>query len=150
VAQQVQGELSDADLVMRAALGDREGRRSGKGSRALAVMVMVLAAAASWLVLVLGKVPDVGYVGAGLGIVVAVTAALFLLGVAAVSPLVAWGSPARGRCPGCGQRTLREDRAIHSDTAAPGSQMVTGIVTLCDAGDCEHAAVRKVRRWPAG
>lgn len=118
--------------------------------RLQAVAVLVLAAVACWLVLVLGRIPYVGYIGIGLATLVAVIAVPFLFGLVAVSPKVPWGSPVRGACPTCGGRALREGRALHWEALKTSRSTVHGIVTLCMADGCEYAAVRKLRQWPAG
>jgi hypothetical protein len=144
------GELSDEELVIAAARQDRERQRSGKAMRLQAVSVMVLAAVACWLVLVHGRIPDAGYVGIGLAVVVAVIAVPFLFGLLPVSPVIPWGNPVRGACPSCGLRRLREGRALHWEDPGSGPRTMDGIVTLCMADGCDHAAVRKVRRRFAG
>jgi hypothetical protein len=148
VIQPAPGELSDEELVIRAAVDDRERVRSGRGMRAQAAAVVVLAALACWLVLVLARVPFVGYIGAGLGVVVAVITLGLIFGRLAGGPLVAWGSAVRHRCPQCGQRTLREDRVVHGGDGGPLPRAVDAIVTLCVADGCGYAAVRGLRCWP--
>jgi hypothetical protein len=117
--------------------------------RAQAVVVVVLAALACWLVLVRAGVPSVGYIGIGLGVValaliVPVASRRFSLGA-----LMAWGTAVRDRCPQCGQRTLREGRVIHGDVADPAARTVDAIVTLCTGDGCGYAAARRLRYWPA-
>lgn len=129
---------------MRAALRDQERQRSGKAMRPQAALVLILGAVACWLILVLGRVPYVGYVGVGVGVVVGVIAVWCVLGVVFTSPLVPWGNAVRDRCPRCGQRTLREDQASHAEHIGPRVRVVGGVVTHCTAGDCEHVAVREI------
>ena len=133
--------------MIRAAVEDRERVRSGRGMRAQAVAIVVLAALACWLVLVLARVPFVGYIGAGLGIVVAVITLALIFGRLAFGPLVAWGSAVRDRCPACGQRTLRAGRVIHGGAGDPLPRTVDAIVTLCMADGCGYAAARSLRCW---
>ncbi len=116
--------------------------------RAQAAAIVVLAALACWLVLVLARVPSVGYVGIGLGVVVAVLTVPLIFGRFTAGPLVPWGNAVRDCCPRCGQRTLREDRVIHWEVPGPGTRTVAAIVTLCVADNCGHAAVRRLRHWP--
>jgi hypothetical protein len=142
--------LPDQELVIAAARQDRERQRSGEAMRLQVVAVMVLAAVACWLVLVLGRIPDVGYIGIGLAIVVALITVPVLLGLLDVSPKIPWGSPVRGACPSCNQRTLREGRALHWEGLDAGHRTVHGIVTLCMSDGCGHAAARRLRKWPAG
>jgi len=113
------------------------------------VAILALAAVACWLVLVLGRIPYVGYIGIGLAVVVAAIAVPCLFGVVAVSPNLPWGSPVRGTCPSCGGRALREGRALHWEVSGAGRRTVDGLVTLCTSQGCGHAAVRKLRSWPA-
>jgi hypothetical protein len=134
--------------VIAAARQDRERQRSGEAMRLQAVAIVALAALACWLVLVLGRIPDVGYIGIGLAIVVAVITVLLVFGLVAIGPNIQWGSPARGTCPSCGRRALREGRALHADDSA--GRTVDGIVTLCVADGCGHAVVRNLRQWPDG
>jgi len=148
VTQPAPEELSDEDLVIRAAVEDWERARSGRGMRAQAAAIVVLAALACWLVLVLGRVPFVGYIGAGLGVVVALMMVAIVFGWPAAGPLVAWGSAVRDRCPQCGQRTLREHRVVHGGAGDPLPRTVDAIVTLCMADGCGHAAARRLRCWP--
>jgi hypothetical protein len=147
-AQPAPGDLPDQELVIAAALQDRARQHSGEAMRLQVVAVLVLAAVACWLVLLLGRIPYVGYIGIGLAIVVAMIAVPFLFGVVAVSPKIPWGSPVRGKCPSCGGRTLREDRALHWEGPGTG-RTVDGIVTLCVSQGCGYAAVRKLRQWAA-
>jgi len=115
--------------------------------RAQAAAIVVLAALACWLVLVLARVPFVGYIGAGLSVVVVVMVAAIFWRLAP-SPLLAWGSAVRDRCPACGQRTLREHRVIHGEAGDPLPRTVDAIVTLCMADGCGYAAARRLRCWP--
>jgi hypothetical protein len=149
VVQPAPGQLSDEELLVRAALGDRERQRSGKALRLQAAAVLALIAVGCWLVLVLGRIPYAGWVGIGLGAAACSLAVSFAFGLAGLSPAAAWGSPVRVRCPGCGQRTLREGRAIHWEAHGPARRTLHGVVTLCLADDCGHAAVRQVRQWTA-
>jgi hypothetical protein len=146
---QAPGELSGRELVIQAALQDRERQCSGKAMRLQVVAILALAAVACWLVLVLGRIPYVGYIGIALAVVVAVIAVPFLFGLVAVRLKLPWGSPVRGTCPSCGGRTLREGRALHWEVSGAGRRTVDGIVTLCMSQGCDHAAVRKLRPWPA-
>jgi len=130
------GELSDEELVIRAALGDRARQRSGKAMRVQAVTVLVFVVVACWLVFVLGRIPHAGYVGIGLGVIACVIALFVVFGLAGLSPIAAWGNPVRDPCPRCGQRTMREDRAIHWEAPRLGSRAVGGLVTLCMADGC--------------
>jgi hypothetical protein len=149
VTQPAPGELSDGELVIAAAAEERERVRSGKGIRLQAAAILVLAALGCWLALVLGRVPYVGYVGIGLGVIVAVIMVLSAFGMFVVSPLAPWGNAVRDCCPGCGQRTLREGRAVHGEVPGPGTRTIDGIVTLCTSGGCGYAAVRSLRHWQA-
>jgi hypothetical protein len=148
VTQPAPEELSDEELVIRAAVEDRERVRSGRGMRAQAAAIVGLAALACWLVLVLARVPFVGYIGAGLGVVVAVMMIPIVSGRFAAGPVVAWGRAVRDNCPQCGQRTLREDRVIHGGAPGPLPRAVDAIVTLCMADECGYAAARRLRCWP--
>src|SRR5215469_7166769 len=74
-------ELSDRELVIAAALRDRERQSSGEAMRLQAVAVLVLAAVGCWLVLILGRIPYVAYIGIGLAIVVAIVTVPVLLGL---------------------------------------------------------------------
>ena len=134
--------------MILAAVEDRERARSGRGVRAQAAAILILAALACWLVLVLGRVPFVGYIGAGLGIVVALLTLALIVARPVAGPLVAWGSAVRDRCPQCGQRTLREHRVVHGGAGGPLPRTVDAIVTLCTADGCGHAAARGLRCWP--
>jgi hypothetical protein len=149
VAQPALGELSDEELIARAALGDRERLRSGTAMRVQAVSVLALIAVGCWLVLVLGRIPDAGAAGIGLGAAACALAVPIAFGRAALSPAAAWGSPVRGRCPLCGRRPLREVRAAHREAPGPGCRILYGVVTLCLADGCAHAEVRKVRQLSA-
>lgn len=142
-------ELSDEELVIRAAAEDRDRVRSGRGMRAQAAAILVLAALACWLVLVLARVPFVGYIGIGLGAAVAVIAVPVIMGWLAVGPLMAWGTAARDPCPRCGRRALREGRVVHVEVPGPLPRTVDAIVTLCMTDGCGHAAARRLRCWPA-
>jgi hypothetical protein len=149
VTQPAPQELSDEELVIQLAVDERERVRSGRGMRAQAVAVVVLAALACWLVLVRAGVPSVGYIGIGLGVVaigLIVPLAFRRFGLAA---LVAWGTPVRDRCPQCERRTLREGRVIHGDGADPAVRTVDAIVTVCVGDGCAYAAARGLRYWPA-
>jgi hypothetical protein len=148
VTQPAPEELSDEELVIRAAVEDRERVRSGRGMRAQAAAIVGLAALACWLVLVLARVPFVGYIGAGLGVVVAVMMIPIVFGRFAAGPVVAWGRAVRDNCPQCGQRALREDRVIHGGAPGPLPRAVDAIVTLCMADECGYAAARRLRCWP--
>ena len=146
VCQPADQQLSDEDRLIQAAIHDRERQRSGVAMRAQILAVLVLAAAGCWLVLVLAGVPFVGYIGIGLGVVVFAISGLFLLGAIDLSPVLPWGSAARGRCPQCGERTLREDRALHWEVPGSGRPSVHGIVTLCTP-ECGYATARDVKVW---
>jgi hypothetical protein len=150
VTQPAPQELSDEELVIRVAVEDRERVRSGGGMRVQAAAVVVLAALACWLVLVLARVPFVGYIGAGLGAAAAAITVPLIFGRLAVGPLVAWGSAVRDHCPQCGQRALREDRVIHGEAGGPLPRTVDAIVTLCMTGGCGYAAARRLRCWTVG
>src|SRR6266404_3276386 len=150
MTQPAPGELPDEELVLRAALADRERQRSGKAMRVQAVTVLVFVVVACWLVFVVGRIPHAGYAGIGLGVTGCVIALLVVVGRAGLSPKLAWGNPVRGPCPRCGQRAMREDRAIHWEAPRAGSRAVGGLVTFCMADGCQYTAVRKVRQWPAG
>ena len=139
-------ELSDTERLIAAALREHAERRSGKPARWHAVVILALVGVACWLVLVLGRVPHAGYIGIGLAVVAAVIAALSVTGLLAVTPFAPWGSAVRGQCPGCGQEALREGRVLHEEPPGAGPRVVAGIVTLCTADGCGHAAARKVRR----
>jgi hypothetical protein len=148
VTQPAPQELSDEELVIQLAVEERERVRSGRGMRAQVAAIVILAALACWLVLVLARVPSVGYIGIGLGaLAVAMTVPLVSRRLD-LGPLVAWGAAVRGRCPQCGQRTLREGRVIHGDVPDPGARTVDAIVALCMAEGCAYAAARKLRYWP--
>ena len=139
-------ELSDEELVIQVAVEDWGRARSGRGMRAQAAVIVILAALACWLVLALARVPFVGYIGAGLGAVVAAMMVPIFFGRLQAGPLMAWGSAVRDRCPRCGQRTLREHRVIHAGAGDPLT--VDAIVTLCMADGCGYGAARRLRRWP--
>ncbi len=104
--------------------------------RVQAVTVLVFVVVACWLVFVLGRIPHAGYVGIGLGVIACVIALFVVFGLAGLSPIAAWGNPVRDPCPRCGQRTMREDRAIHWEAPRLGSRAVGGLVTLCMADGC--------------
>jgi len=146
VCQPADQQLSDEDRLIQAAIRDRERQRSGAATRAQILAVLVLAAVGCWLVLVLGGVPFVGYIGIGLGVIVFAIAGLFLLGAIDLSSVLPWGSAVRGPCPQCGERTLREDRALHWEVPGSGKSSVHGIVTLCRP-ECGYATARDVKAW---
>jgi hypothetical protein len=140
------GELSDEELIARAALGDRERLRSGTAMRVQAVSVLAMIAVGCWLVLVLGRIPDAGDVGIGLGAAACALAVPIAFGRAVLSPAAAWGNPVRDRCPLCGRRALREVRAVHREVPGPGRRILYGAVTLCLADGCAHTVVHKTRQ----
>jgi hypothetical protein len=149
VTQPAPKELSDEDLVIRLAVKERERARSSRGMRAQAAAVVVLAALACWLVLVLARVPSVGYIGIGLATLAAAMTVPLAFGRFDLGALVAWGAAVRDRCPQCGQRRLREGRVIHRDVPDPAARTVDAIVILCVADGCGYAAARRIRYWPA-
>ena len=146
MCQPADQQLSDVDRLIQAAIHDRERQRSGAAMRVQVLAVLILAAVGCWLVLALGGVPFVGDIGIGLGVVVLAIGGLFLLGAIDLSPVLPWGSAVRGRCPQCGRRTLREDRALHWEVPGSGKPSVHGIVTLCTP-ECGYATARDVKAW---
>jgi hypothetical protein len=116
--QSALGESSDEELVARAALGDRERLRSGTAVRVQAVSVLALIAVGCWLVLVLGRIPDAGDVGIGLGAAACALAVPIAVGRAVISPAAAWRNPARGRCARSGQSTGRHSTGKRKVLAA--------------------------------
>ena len=148
MCQPADQQLSDEDRLIQAAIHDRERQRSGKAMRVQILAVLALAAVGCWLVLVLGGVPFIGYIGIGLGVVILAIAGLFLLGAIDLSPVLPWGSAVPGRCPQCGERTLREDRALQWEVPGSGKPAVHGIVTLCTP-ECGYTTARDVKLWLA-
>jgi hypothetical protein len=125
---------ADADVLVAEAVRRREEQRSGRSMRRQLPRVAGCAAAGLLLIAcghVLGHAASV--VMLVVGVLVVAVAGLFLLRALDLSPATAWGEPVGEPCPGCGERSLREDRV-----AVPE---VNGIVALC-APECGYADVR--------
>ena len=148
MCQPADQQLSDEDRLIQAAIHDRERQRSGKAMRVQILAVLILAVVGCWLVLVLARLPFVGYIGVGLAVATFAIAGLFLLGTIDLSQVLPWGSAVRRSCPQCGRHTLREDRALQWEVPGSGTPAVHGIVTLCTP-ECGYTTARDVKLWLA-
>ena len=125
---------ADADVLVAEAVRLRDDQQSGRSmGRELrlvagcAIMGLVLIALGSFL----GH--GVAAITLAVGVLIIAVAGLLLLRVLDLSPATQWGEPVGEPCPGCGERSLREERV-----AVPA---LNGIVALCTP-ECGYAEVR--------